>query len=76
MMNNSKTLAVLRAENNMSQRELAKRLHISSGTIGMYESGKRTPPLGRAIAIAKLFNVPVETISFSNTNYNNEGGME
>lgn len=67
-MNNNKTLAVLRAENNMSQRELAKMLHISSGTIGMYESGKRTPPLNRAIAIAKLFDVPVETISFSGSN--------
>lgn len=71
-MYGTKTLAILRAENNMSQRELAKRLHISCGTIGMYESGKRTPPLYRAIAIAKLFNVPVETISFSNSNYNSE----
>jgi len=75
-MNNIKTLAVLRAENNMSQRELAKVLNISSGTIGMYESGKRTPPLNRAIAIAKLFNVPVETISFSTSNYNKEGEVE
>lgn len=68
-MDNNKTLAVLRAENNMSQRELARILHISSGTIGMYESGKRTPPLSMAIAIAKLFDVPVETISFSSSNY-------
>lgn len=75
-MKNNKTLAVLRAENNMSQRELAKKLHISAGTIGMYESGKRTPPLGRAIAIAKLFNVPVETISFSTSDYSNEGEVE
>ena len=72
----SKTLATLRAENNMSQRELAKRLQISSGAIGMYESGKRTPPLSRAIAIAKLFNVPVETISFSSSNYSNESEVE
>lgn len=71
-MYDMKTLAVLRAENNMSQRELAQKLNISSGTIGMYESGKRTPPLNRAIAIAKLFNVPVETISFSSSDYISE----
>ena len=34
-MYGTKTLAILRAENNMSQRELAKRLHISCGTIGI-----------------------------------------
>ncbi len=61
-----KTLAALRTENNISQRELAKELNISSGAIGMYESGKRTPPLSRAIEIAKYFKVPVETIKFSN----------
>lgn len=71
-MDNNKTLAILRAEKNMSQRALAKKLNISSGTIGMYESGKRTPPLSRAIEIAKLFNVPVESISFASSNYNNK----
>ena len=44
-MEEKKTLAALRAEKKMTQRELAKELNISSGTIGMYESGKRTPPL-------------------------------
>ena len=71
-MEKNKTLALLRAEKNMSQRELAQKLQISSGTIGMYESGKRTPPLSRAIEIAKLFDVPVETISFSSLNCNEE----
>lgn len=64
-----KTLAELRAENNLSQRALAKKLNVQPGTIGMYESGKRTPPLNKAIAIAKMFNVPVETISFSSTDF-------
>lgn len=68
-MNDIKTLAFLRTEKNMSQRDLAKKLNISCGTIGMYESGKRTPPLKRAIAIARIFNVPVETISFPSSNY-------
>ena len=68
----TKTLATLRKENNMSQRALATKLNVSSGTIGMYESGKRTPSLKQAIEIAKLFNTPVENISFSNTNCNKE----
>jgi len=62
----TKTLAELRKERNISQRELAKKLEVSSGTIGMYESGKRTPSLNRAIKIAKIFDVPIENISFSN----------
>ena len=64
-MEEKKTLAALRAEKKMTQRELAKELNISSGTIGMYESGK-TPPLKKAIKIADYFSVSVESISFSN----------
>ncbi len=37
-MNGNKSLAELRAEKNMSQRDLAKELGVSSATIGMYES--------------------------------------
>lgn len=65
-----KSLAMLRAENNLSQRDLARKLNIQPGTIGMYESGKRTPPLSRAIEIARFFDIPVEQISFSTVNYN------
>lgn len=65
-MNEKKTLSALRNEKKMSQRKLAEKLKISAGTIGMYESGKRQPSLNRAIEIAELFNVPVESISFSN----------
>ena len=61
-----KTLAQLRMDRNMSQRELARRLGVSSATIGMYETGKRNPPLKKALEMAKLFNVSVENISFSN----------
>lgn len=65
-----KTLAELREENNISQRELAQKLGISPGAIGMYESGKRTPPLYRAIKIAEIFEVQVESIDFSNKKLN------
>lgn len=66
-MNDKKSLAVLRKENNMSQRELASKLNVSAGAIGMYESGKRTPPLNRAIKIAELFKVSVESIEFTSS---------
>lgn len=59
------SLAELRAANNMSQRDLANELGVSSATIGMYEAGKRTSPLKKAILIAELFHIPVEKISFS-----------
>lgn len=72
-MSNNKTLAELRAENNISQRDLAKKIGVSSAAIGMYESGKRTPPLKKAILIAKLFGVQVENLSFSKTDCTTEG---
>lgn len=56
-MNNNKSLAELRGEKKMSQRDLARKLGVSSATIGMYESGKRTPSLKKAILIARLFDV-------------------
>lgn len=61
-----KTLAELRKERNLSQRELAKILGLSYGAIALYETGKRTPGLKRAKKIANLFNVPLESISFGN----------
>lgn len=69
-MEDKKTLATLRREKQMSQRELAKKLNMSSGAIAMYESGKRIPPLVKAIKIAELFKVPVENINFSNVESN------
>lgn len=67
-MRNKKTLAELRGEKRMSQRALAKEIGVSPAAIGMYESGKRTPPLKKAILIAQLFDVQVENILFSDSN--------
>lgn len=69
------SLAELRAENNMSQRDLANVLGVSSATIGMYEAGKRTPPLKKAILIAELFHIPVEKISFSTMSSDGKDGQ-
>ncbi len=61
-----KSLSELRAERHMTQRDLAKELHLTPAAIGMYETGRRTPPLQTAILIARYFDTHVENISFSN----------
>ncbi|MBQ6133008.1 MAG: helix-turn-helix transcriptional regulator [Lachnospiraceae bacterium] len=66
MKKNQIELSKLRKEKNLSQRDLADIIHVSSATIGFYETGRRTPPLKKAIAIAEYFNLPVERIQFSN----------
>ena len=65
-MKNSFFLSDLRKEKNLSQAKFAYEIGVSPGAIAMYETGKRTPPLDRAILIAEYFNLPVERIQFSN----------
>ena len=55
-------LKVLRAENNMTQEELANKLEVTRQTIISIESGKYTPSLQLAFKIAKLFNKKIENI--------------
>ncbi|MBO8128969.1 MAG: helix-turn-helix transcriptional regulator [Peptococcaceae bacterium] len=60
----TKTLAQLRREKRLTQREFAKAVRLHPSTVAMYETGKRTPPLKTAIKIARFFGVPVEAIYF------------
>ena len=64
--NESIPLSVLRKSRNMSQEDLARDLKVSRSLIGLYEVGKRTPSLNMAKRVAKYFNMPVESIRFSN----------
>jgi transcriptional regulator with XRE-family HTH domain len=59
-----KSLAELRKENNLTQRKLADLLGVSSGAIGMYESGMRTPSLKQVRKIANLFGISSDEIFF------------
>ena len=59
-----KALSELRKEKNMTQKELAKALNLSVSAIAMYEIGKRTPCLKKALEIADFFGVPIESIDF------------
>lgn len=56
----SERLKSLREDADLSQKELAKALGVSPSTIGMYESGKRTPDSDMLTRICDFFNVSVD----------------
>ncbi|HYF22349.1 MAG TPA: helix-turn-helix transcriptional regulator [Caulobacteraceae bacterium] len=55
-------LRVLRAERAWSQADLALRLQVSRQTVNAIETGKYDPSLPLAFKIARLFDMPIETI--------------
>lgn len=55
-------LAVLRAERNISRRELAEALDIHYQTVGYLERGEYSPSLHLALRIAAYFDVPLEHV--------------
>ena len=63
-MSSKKTLAELRNERNLTQKELSEAIDISSSAIAMYETGERTPPIKKAKKIAAFFNVKIDDIFF------------
>ena len=59
-MNFSERLKQLRTNKKLTQRELAKLLNLSNGSIAMYETGKRKPDFNILEKIADFFNVSVD----------------
>lgn len=55
-------IAVLRAERQISRRELADALSIHYQTVGYLERGEFNPSLQLALRIADYFGVSVETV--------------
>ncbi len=55
-------LKVLRAENDLTQAELADKLEVSRQTVNAIEKGKFDPSLPLAFKISKLFQMPIEAI--------------
>lgn len=53
-------IAALRRGAGMSQADLARRLNVSTSTIGMYEQGRREPSADRLVALAGLFGVTTD----------------
>jgi putative transcriptional regulator len=59
-MNNH--IRALRAERGWSQAELADMLDVSRQSVNAIETGRYDPSLPLAFAIAKLFQLPIESI--------------
>lgn len=59
-MNNK--LKVLRAQNDMTQAQLADKTRVSRQTINAIEKGKFDPSLPLAFRFAKLFKLKIEEI--------------
>ncbi|MFD9894711.1 helix-turn-helix transcriptional regulator [Amycolatopsis sp. NPDC058986] len=55
-------IAMLRAERNISRRQLAEALGVHYQTIGYLERGEYSPSLYLALKIAEFFEVAVEVI--------------
>ena len=53
-------IASLRQTYGLSQAELAKRLHISTSAIGMFEQGRREPSVDTLIALSREFGVSLD----------------
>ena len=55
-------IALLRAEQGVSRRELADALGVHYQTVGYLERGEYNPSLHLALRIADFFRLPVETV--------------
>ena len=55
-------LKKIRKEKKLSQQKLANELHIAQSTVGMWESGKRTPKLDEIDRLAKILRVTVNRL--------------
>lgn len=57
-----KNIVKLRQGKGMTQRDLAKALGVSCGTISNYENGQRTPNFEMMEVLADYFNVPMSEL--------------
>lgn len=57
-------LKELRGEQGWSQVELAARLEVSRQTVNAIENGRYDPSLPLAFDIARLFEMPIESLFF------------
>ncbi|MQA33955.1 helix-turn-helix transcriptional regulator [Modestobacter roseus] len=55
-------IALLRAEQGVTRRELADALGVHYQTVGYLERGEYSPSLAIALRIAEFFQVPVEAV--------------
>lgn len=53
-------IATLRHNLGLTQSALAEQLNISSSALGMYEQGRREPPLDIVVALSQKFEVTID----------------
>ena len=58
-----KQIESLRIKQGWSQAELARRLHLSPSTVGMYEQGRREPPIDILVAMSEEFGVTIDYLA-------------
>jgi transcriptional regulator with XRE-family HTH domain len=56
----SERVKKIRKEAGLTQKELAQILKISSGTVAMWEMGKRNPSLKTLEGLSKIFSAPTD----------------
>jgi CheY-like chemotaxis protein/DNA-binding XRE family transcriptional regulator len=62
MMNFGDSIKKIREEKGFSQEELARKLDVAQSTIGMWESGKRTPKLDELSRLARVLNITINRL--------------
>lgn len=58
-MNFRENLKKIRKEKHLSQQQLADKLEVAQSTVGMWESGRRTPKLYELDRLARILNITV-----------------
>jgi transcriptional regulator with XRE-family HTH domain len=53
-------IASLRQSHGFSQAQLARKLHISTSAVGMYEQGRREPSVETLVELSQLFGVSLD----------------
>ena len=53
-------IALLRSKLGWSQAELARRLNISPSAVGMYEQGRREPPVDILVSLSRVLGVSMD----------------
>ncbi len=61
-MNFGDSIKKIREEKGFSQEGLAKKLNVAQSTVGMWESGKRTPKLDELNRLARVLNITVNRL--------------
>lgn len=68
-----KRLRELRKNNNLTMKELGKRMNLAESTISLYENGQREPDLSTLQKLAEFFNVTVDYLMGRDVDHNVRG---